>query len=182
MFSGKTEELLRRLRRAQIANQRVEIFKPQIDVRYNEVSVVSHDANAVPAIVAHASREIMDLVGEADVVCIDEVQFFDEAITEVCQHLASEGKRVIVSGLDMDYRGKPFGAMPSLLAVAEYITKLHAICVHCGSLATHSYRITADDETIVVGEKDKYEPRCRTCFSMGNVLDLPTHRPHPRRD
>ena len=182
MFSGKTEELLRRLRRAQIANQHVEIFKPSIDVRYDAVSVVSHDANAVPAIVARSSREILDMVNNADVVCIDEAQFFDDEITEVCQNLASDGVRVIISGLDMDYRGKPFGAMPNLLAVAEYITKLHAICVHCGSLATHSYRISTDTDTVVVGEKDKYEPRCRTCFSMGNVLDLPTHGKKMRRD
>lgn len=172
MFSGKTEELLRRLKRARIANQRVEIFKPTIDTRYDDVRVVSHDANSVLATPISSSEMLLDIDDSVEVVGIDEAQFFDANLTEVCQQLALRSKRVIVAGLDMDYQGKPFGPMPSLLAVAEYITKVHAICPHCGSLATHSYRLVAQDSTILLGEKDSYEPRCRTCYSMANILDF----------
>ena len=172
MFSGKTEELIRRLRRARIANQRVEIFKPIKDNRYDQSKVVSHDANSIHSTPVHSSSEIPAFLGDIHVVGIDEAQFFDLELPDICQDLALKGMRVIVSGLDMDFRGKPFGPMPGLLAVAEYITKLHAICPHCGNLATHSYRLSDEAETVVIGEKDKYEPRCRTCFEMGNILDF----------
>lgn len=170
MFSGKTEELLRRLKRAQIARQQVLTFKPQKDVRYADDAVVSHDDNYIKSISVEQSSDIIDLVKDETVVGIDEAQFFDENLSEVCQQLALKGKRVIVAGLDMDFKGQPFGPMPSLLAVAEYITKVHAICPHCGNLATHSYRLTNESETVLLGEKDKYEPRCRTCYAMGNIL------------
>lgn len=174
MFSGKTEELIRRLKRAKIANQKVEIFKPRIDTRYDSAKVVSHDENSILAIPVENSHKLIELSEGVSVIGIDEAQFFDMDLPDVCQHLALKGKRVIVAGLDMDYRGKPFGPMPNLLAVAEYITKVHAICQHCGNLATHSYRLTAEDETVVLGEKDRYEPRCRTCYHMGNILSLNT--------
>lgn len=172
MFSGKTEELLRRLKRAKIANQRVEIFKPRKDVRYDEEAVVSHDDNSIPSIPVGNSEEIFDFIEEINVVGIDEAQFFDDKLPSVCEKLALRGLRVIVAGLDMDFKGKPFGPIPSLLAKAEYITKVHAICPHCGNLATHSYRLTSETDTVVLGEKDKYEPRCRLCYNMGNILDL----------
>ena len=172
MFSGKTEELIRRLKRAKIANQRVEIFKPTIDTRYDDVKVVSHDANAVLARPIAQAELLLDISDDVEVVGIDEAQFFDAALTSVCQKLALRGKRVIIAGLDMDYLGKPFGPMPSLLAVAEYITKVHAICPHCGNLAVHSYRLVAQDCTVLLGEKESYEPRCRTCYDMGNILDF----------
>ncbi|MFZ4545392.1 MAG: thymidine kinase [Saprospiraceae bacterium] len=170
MFSGKTEELIRRLRRARIANQKVAIYKPAIDIRYDERRVVSHDDSAVDAFPVKHSSEILKLEADVTVVGIDEAQFFDLQLTDVCQELALRNVRVIVAGLDMDYRGMPFGPMPNLLAVAEYITKVHAICVHCGNLATHSYRLSADDALVMLGEKDRYEPRCRTCYSMGNIM------------
>jgi thymidine kinase len=172
MFSGKTEELIRRLRRARIANQTVEIFKPAKDNRYAEESVVSHDARMLESRLVNSSNEILELSHNIQVVGIDEAQIFDEELSEVCQTLALRGVRVIVSGLDMDFRGRPFGPMPTLLAMAEYVTKLHAICPHCGNLATHSYRLSDEEETVVVGEKDKYEPRCRVCYQMGNILDF----------
>lgn len=172
MFSGKTEELLRRLRRARIANQKVEIFKPRLDQRYDPTRVVSHDANSILATPVEHSTSLLDKTAEVSVVGIDEAQFFDLELTEVCQALALRGKRIIVAGLDMDFRGRPFGPMPHLLAVAEYITKVHAICPHCGSLATHSYRLTLEAETVVLGEKDRYEPRCRTCYHKGNILNF----------
>lgn len=174
MFSGKTEELIRRLKRAKIANQKVEIFKPKLDTRYAETKVVSHDANSILAIPIESSKKLMELTDSISVVGIDEAQFFDEDLPDVCQSLALRGKRVIIAGLDMDYKGRPFGPMPQLLAVAEYITKVHAICQHCGNLATHSYRLAADEKTVVLGEKDLYEPRCRTCYHMGNILNLQT--------
>ena len=161
MFSGKTEELIRRLKRARIANQKVEIFKPQLDKRYDEKKVVSHDANSIKAIPIEHSSILLELTENISVVGIDEAQFFDEQLPEICQALALKGKRIIVAGLDMDFRGRPFGPMPALLAVAEYITKVHAICPHCGNLATHSYRLTEEDDTVLLGEKDRYEPRCR---------------------
>ena len=146
MFSGKTEELIRRLKRAKFAHQRVEIFKPRIDVRYSEEEVVSHDANAIRSTPVEA-------------------QFFDESIVDVCRRLANNGVRVIVAGLDMDYTGKPFGPMPALMATAEYVTKVHAICVRCGNLAHHSHRLTSDEKQVMLGAQDSYEPICRHCFN-----------------
>jgi thymidine kinase len=174
MFSGKTEELIRRLKRAKIANQKVQIFKPRKDVRYDEEAVVSHDENSIPSISIENSEEIYHHIVDHTVIGIDEAQFFDNKLTEVCQKIAVRGTRVIVAGLDMDFKGNPFGPIPNLLAVSEYITKVHAICPHCGTLATHSYRLSQEKDTIVLGEKDKYEPRCRICYSMGNILDLKT--------
>jgi thymidine kinase len=164
MFSGKTEELIRRLRRAQIANQSVEIFKPAIDTRYDETAVVSHQGSSIPSRPVSSSQQIPLLVQGVDVVGIDEAQFFDDGIVEVCLNLANRGVRIIVAGLDMDFKGKPFGPMPALLANAEFVTKVHAICQKCGSLANYSYRKTVSDNTILLGEKDAYEPRCRNCF------------------
>jgi len=172
MFSGKTEELIRRLKRAKIANQKVEIFKPKIDTRYDEVKVVSHDANFILSTPIDHSVRLLTLSEEVTVVGIDEAQFFDEDLPQHCQELALRGIRVIIAGLDMDYKGRPFGPMPNLLAVAEYITKVHAICQHCGNLATHSYRNTVDPDTVLLGEQDVYEPRCRSCYQMGNILNL----------
>ena len=179
MFSGKTEELIRRLKRAKIANQRVEIFKPKVDTRYDEAKVVSHDANFILSTPVDHSSNLLDMVEGVNVVGIDEGQFFDMELPEVCQRLALRGIRVIVAGLDMDFRGQPFGPMPNLLAVAEYITKVHAICAHCGNLATHSYRLAREEDTVMIGEKDVYEPRCRTCYHMGNILDLRTSEEKP---
>lgn len=173
MFSGKTEELIRRLKRAKIAAQKVEVFKPCVDTRYDETAVVSHDTNSLLAQPVEHSSKILTISAETTVVGVDEAQFFDTDLVETCQQLALGGVRVIVAGLDMDYRGKPFGPMPGLLAVAEYVTKVHAICVHCGNLATHSYRLAHGDEVILLGEKEQYEPRCRNCYHMGNILRLP---------
>ncbi len=161
MFSGKTEELIRRLKRVKIANLKVEIFKPAIDVRYDETKVVSHDANAIQSTPIENSQTILLLSQDVDVVGIDEAQFFDDQIMHVCESLAMRGVRVIVAGLDMDYLGRPFGQMPNLLAIADYITKLHAICVQCGNIANVSYRKTSESGQVLVGEKDIYEPRCR---------------------
>jgi len=155
MFSGKTEELIRRLKRVRIAEQSVEIFKPARDTRYSVDEVVSHDARSIASRAVHHPSEILEVASHIDVIGIDEAQFFDESIKAVCEELALRGHRVIVAGLDMDFRGRPFGPMPELLAVAEYITKLHAICNHCGNLATHTYRLTTDAETVVLGEKDR---------------------------
>lgn len=163
MFSGKTEELIRRLKRARIANLKVEIFKPAIDVRYDETKVVSHDSNAIASTPIDNSQTILLMSQDVDVVGIDEAQFFDEEVVNVCETLALRGVRVIVAGLDMDYLGKPFGQMPNLLATADYITKLHAICVKCGSIANISYRKTAARGQVLLGEKETYEPRCRNC-------------------
>ena len=164
MFSGKTEELIRRLKRAKIARQNVEIFKPTVEVRYSEDSVVSHDENAIHSTPVDAASQIVLLVGRADVVGIDEGQFFDLDLVDVCQQLATSGKRVIVAGLDQDYLGRPFEPIPQLMAVAEHVTKLHAVCVVCGAPANHSQRITASEERVVIGAGDAYEPRCRYCF------------------
>ena len=174
MFSGKTEELIRRLKRAKIAGQKVEIFKPKIDTRYDDVKVVSHDSNSILSIPIDSAKKLLTLTDGVDVVGIDEAQFFGLELTEVCQHLAYKGKRIIIAGLDMDYKGEPFGPMPFLLAVSEYITKVHAICQQCGNLATHSYRLAADSEQVLLGEQDSYEARCRTCYQMGNILNLKT--------
>ncbi|HEX3024112.1 MAG TPA: thymidine kinase [Chitinophagaceae bacterium] len=170
MFSGKTEELIRRLKRVKIANLKVEIFKPAIDVRYDETKVVSHDANAIQSTPIENSQTILLLSQDVDVVGIDEAQFFDDQIINVCETLAMRGVRVIVAGLDMDYLGRPFGQMPNLLAIADYITKLHAICVQCGNIANVSYRKTAESGQVLVGEKDIYEPRCRVCAQKGNEV------------
>lgn len=163
MFSGKTEELIRRLKRVKIANLKVEIFKPAIDVRYDEVKIVSHDTNAIVSTPVDNSQTILLLAQEVDVVGIDEAQFFDDQVSNVCEQLAQKGIRVIVAGLDMDYLGNPFGQMPNLLAKADYITKLHAICVKCGNIANISYRKIAEGPQVLLGEKDVYEPRCRIC-------------------
>ncbi len=167
MFSGKTEELLRRLRRAKIAHLKVEIFKPAVDVRYDEVAVVSHDANSIHSTPIDNSQTILLLANDVDIVGIDEAQFFDDEIIHVCQTLALQGIRVIVAGLDMDYKGRPFGQMPKLLAVADFITKLHAICVKCGNLANISYRKTDEEVQVLLGEQEVYEPRCRKCYNEG---------------
>jgi thymidine kinase len=167
MFSGKTEELIRRINRAIIAQQEVKIFKPAIDVRYDYSKIVSHDKNAVNSFPINHSSEILERVGECKVVAIDEAQFFDNELTNICVKLANEGCRVIVSGLDMDYLGKPFGQMPDLMAVAEYVTKLHAICVQCGEVAMYSYRLALSEKQVLLGEKNEYEARCRKCFYRG---------------
>ncbi|TVQ82990.1 MAG: thymidine kinase [Bacteroidetes bacterium] len=164
MFSGKTEELIRRLKRAKIARQQVEIFKPAIDLRYDEEKVVSHDANEIMSTPVPSSSNILLLANNVDVVGIDEAQFFDAELPNVCSQLANQGIRVIVAGLDMDFKGKPFGPIPNLLAVAEYITKVHAICVKCGSLAHFSHRTIVSEKLVVLGEKESYEPLCRSCY------------------
>ena len=165
MFSGKTEELIRRLRRAQFAKQRVEIFKPALDVRYHDVDVVSHDSNSIRSTPVESSQSILLLSTDVEVVGIDEAQFFDMELVNVCNELANQGLRVIVAGLDMDYRGFPFGPVPALLATAEYVTKVHAICMRCGNLANHSHRIDASKSSLVLlGETDSYTPLCRDCF------------------
>jgi len=163
MFSGKTEELIRRLKRVKIANLNVEIFKPKIDTRYDETKIVSHDTNFINSTPVENSAAILLLAKDVDVVGIDEAQFFDEGIIDVCEQLAFRGIRVIVAGLDMDYMGQPFGQMPNLLAVADYIDKLHAICMECGNIAHVSYRKTSHSGQVLLGEKDIYEPRCRIC-------------------
>lgn len=163
MFSGKTEELIRRLKRVKIANLKVEIFKPSIDVRYDVQKIVSHDTNAIHSTPVDSSQNILLLAQDVDVVGIDEAQFFDAEIANVCEQLAQKGIRVIVAGLDMDYLGNPFGQMPNLLAKADYITKLHAICQVCGNIANISYRKVKAGGQVLLGEKDVYEPRCRIC-------------------
>lgn len=165
MFSGKTEELIRRLKRAKIAQQKVEIFKPQVDVRFDEVNIVSHDANFIHSTPVPVSSNILLLTQNVDVIGIDEAQFFDDELPTVCTTLANNGLRVIVAGLDMDFLGKPFGPMPKLLAIGDYVTKVHAICMHCGDLAHHSFRTVANNSLIVLGEKESYIPLCRSCFN-----------------
>ena len=164
MFSGKTEELIRRLRRAEIARQKVEIFKPSIDIRYSTTDVVSHDENTIRSTAVDNSATILLLAGNVDVVGIDEAQFFDVGLIDVCNKLSDMGIRVIVAGLDMDFRGKPFGPMPGLMASAEYVTKVHAICMRCGNLAHFSHRLTDAEKLVVLGEKGAYEPLCRECY------------------
>jgi thymidine kinase len=165
MFSGKTEEIIRRLTRAEIARQRVEIFKPAIDVRYHVQDIVSHNSqNRIRSIPVEGSSSILLLAGDAQVVGVDEAQFFDDGLPQVAEHLAGRGIRVIIAGLDMDFTGAPFGPMPQLLAKAEYITKLHAICARCSGLASYSYRKSDAGEQILLGEQDVYEARCRSCF------------------
>ena len=167
MFSGKTEELIRRLTRARIARQHVEIFKPAVDTRYHSEDVVSHNAVRIRSTPVAVASEILLLAAGSDVVGIDEGQFFDSALVEVCQQLANNGTRVIVAGLDMDYLGRPFGPMPALLATAEFVTKVHAVCVCCGEIASYSYRIVASENQVLLGETDSYEARCRPCFLDG---------------
>ena len=164
MFSGKTEELIRRMKRAQFAKQKVEIFKPAIDVRYSELDVVSHDHNAIPSTPVDSSQNILLLADDIDVVGIDEAQFFDMGIVDVCTQLAERGIRVICAGLDMDYKGVPFGPMPALMAVAEDVYKTHAICVQCGDLAWVSHRLVQNDKRVLLGETESYEPLCRNCY------------------
>lgn len=171
MFSGKTEELIRRLKRAKIANQKVEIFKPAIDVRYDEIKIVSHDENAILSTPIDNSQTILLMAQGVDVVGIDEAQFFDAEIANVCDELALRGIRVIVAGLDMDFMAKPFGQMPALMAKADYVTKLHAICMKCGNIANYSYRIIPNEAQIMLGAKNAYEPRCRICFTLDGSLE-----------
>ncbi|MBC6997821.1 MULTISPECIES: thymidine kinase [Bacteroidota] len=164
MFSGKTEELIRRLKRAQFAKQKVEIFKPMVDIRYDEEKVVSHDANEIPSTPVPAAANIRILGDTCDVVGIDEAQFFDDEIVTVCNDLANRGVRVVVAGLDMDFKGNPFGPMPALMATAEYVTKVHAICTRTGNLANYSYRKSANDNLVLLGETEEYEPLSRAAF------------------
>ena len=178
MFSGKTEELIRRLRRAKIAQLKVEIFKPSIDQRYDEVNIVSHDSNAIHSTPVPASTNILLLSHDVDVVGIDEAQFFDDQLPYVCETLANSGTRVIIAGLDMDYMGKPFGPIPHLLASADYITKVHAICMHCGDLATHSHRLVPDNSLVLLGEKESYLPLCRGCYVKQHVKESPDRKMH----
>ena len=165
MFSGKTEELIRRMRRAKFARQKVEIYKPVIDTRYSKEDVVSHDHNVITSTPVDSSSAILLFSGDIDVVGIDEAQFFDDGLADVCNQLANRGVRVIVAGLDMDYRGKPFGPIPSLLAIADEVTKVHAICVRCGNLAYISHRLVHNDKRVLLGEKDEYQPLCRDCYN-----------------
>ena len=167
MFTGKTEELIRRLKRAIIAKQKVEIFKPSIDTRYDENDVVSHNSNSIASTPVTNAQSILLLSNDIDVVGIDEAQFFDDQLPQVCQVLANKGIRVIIAGLDMDFKGQPFGTMPALLAMAEYVTKVNAICMKCGGIASHSFRLINEDATVLLGEKESYEPRCRKCFNEG---------------
>jgi len=168
MFSGKTEELIRRLRRAEIARQKVEIFKPSIDTRYSATEVVSHDEKTIRSTAVDNSATILLLTGEVDVVGIDEAQFFDMGLSEVCNRLADMGIRVIVAGLDMDFRGLPFGPVPGLMACAEDVTKLHAVCMRCGGLAQYSHRLSGAEKLVILGEKETYEPLCRECYNDSN--------------
>ncbi|WP_010601766.1 thymidine kinase [Pedobacter agri] len=165
--SGKTEELIRRLKRAQIAKLNVEIFKPRTDTRYHESAVVSHDLNSINSTPVDSASAILLLGTNTQVVGIDEAQFFDNELPEVCNKLAMKGIRVIVAGLDMDFTGKPFGPMPALMAIAEHVTKVNAVCVCCGNPALYSYRTVADENTVLLGEKESYEPRCRACYNIG---------------
>ncbi len=170
MFSGKTEELLRRLRRAKIARQKVEIFKPAIDIRYSQEEVVSHDKNSILSTPVEHSSNILLLSSEVEVVGIDEAQFFDKGLVDVCQQLADQGIRVIIAGLDMDFKRVPFGPMPDLCAIADDVTKVHAICVRCGTLANYSHRIVAGEKQVMLGEIQEYQPLCRVCY-IGEVKD-----------
>ena len=169
MFSGKTEELIRRLKRAKIAKQKVEIFKPAIDVRFSQTEVVSHDENSINSTPVENSANILLLTGNVDVIGIDEAQFFDKGLVEVATKLANMGIRVIAAGLDMDFKGKPFGPIPDLMAVADHITKVHAICVKCGNIAQFSHRLSEKEQVVLLGEKDVYEPLCRGCFREINL-------------
>ncbi|KXB74164.1 thymidine kinase [Prevotella amnii] len=171
MFSGKTEELIRRMKRAKFAKQRVEIFKPAIDVRYSEEEVVSHDHNSILSTPIGSSESILLLASDIDVVGIDEAQFFDQGLVEVCNTLAKNGMRVIIAGLDMDYKGVPFGPIPALCAIADDVTKVHAICVKCGALAYLSHRLVANEHRVLLGEQGEYEPLCRDCYNKAILAD-----------
>lgn len=171
MFSGKTEELIRRLRRAKFAKQRVEIFKPALDTRYSEIEVVSHDRNSIMSTPVDSSSSILLLSSDIDVVGIDEAQFFDDGLVQVCNELANKGIRVIVAGLDMDFKGVPFGPIPALCAIADEVTKVHAICVRCGSLAYVSHRLVANEKRVMLGEQAEYEPLCRECYRKALAED-----------
>ena len=164
MFSGKTEELIRRLKRAKFAKQKVEMFKPSIDTRYSDEEVVSHDRHSIPSTPIDSSASILLLSSDIDVVGIDEAQFFDEGLIDVCNELANRGVRIIVAGLDMDFKGKPFGPIPALCAIADEVTKVHAICVKCGALAYVSHRLVSEDRRVLLGEQSEYEPLCRECY------------------
>jgi thymidine kinase len=165
MFSGKTEELIRRLKRAKLANQNVKIFKPSTDTRYSKNEIVSHDATSIVSTSVTLAKEILDLSPDIEVIGIDEAQFFDNGLIDVCKALANRGCRVIVAGLDMDFKGNPFGPMPQLMATAEYVTKLQAVCVHCGNPALYSHRKPDDDNQVLLGEQQIYEPLCRVCYN-----------------
>ncbi|MDA9886006.1 thymidine kinase [Flavobacteriaceae bacterium] len=179
MFSGKTEELIRRLKRAQIAKQKVEIFKPKVDNRYDDELVTSHDQNQIRSTPVPAAANIPLLVNDCEVVGIDEAQFFDDEIVQVCNDLANQGKRVIVAGLDMDFKGNPFGPMPALMATAEYVTKVHAVCTKTGNLAQYSFRKSPDDSLVVLGEKEAYEPLSRAAFFKLNNQKSAVNNIHP---
>lgn len=168
MFSGKTEELIRRLKRAQFAKMKVEIFKPMIDTRYDNVKIVSHNENSIHSTPLSSSSNMLILAQGVEVVGIDEAQFFDTELPNVCRQLAERGTRVIIAGLDMDFAGNPFGPMPNLLAIADYVTKVHAICMRCGDIAVFSYRLSSSSDVVLLGEKEAYEPRCRACFIEGS--------------
>ena len=171
MFSGKTEELIRRLRRAQFANQVIAIFKPAVDNRYSDVEVVSHDFHKISSTPIQDPKKMLEVGPDVEVVGVDEAQFFDESLVDVCQQLANRGIRVIVAGLDTDYLGLPFGPMPRLMAVAEDVQKVHAICVKCGNLANHSHRLSKSKDLVLLGEKDVYEPLCRECYNRAIAED-----------
>lgn len=171
MFSGKTEELIRRLKRARFANQKIEIFKPEVDTRYSDMDVVSHDLHSIPCTPVKDPVKMLEAADDTQVVGIDEAQFFDESLVNVAQELANRGKRVIIAGLDTDYKGKPFGPIPALMAVAEDVQKVHAICVKCGNLANHSHRLTKSHKLVVLGEKDVYEPLCRQCYNEATAAE-----------
>ena len=172
MFSGKTEELIRRMKRAKFAKQKVEIFKPSLDTRYSDEDVVSHDKNTIRSTPIDSSGAILLLASDIDVVGIDEAQFFDDGLVEVCNQLANNGVRVIVAGLDMDYKGIPFGPIPALCAIADEVTKVHAICVKCGALADVSHRLIHNDKRVLLGEKDEYEPLCRECYQRSIDIEM----------
>ncbi|HEX8018827.1 thymidine kinase [Mucilaginibacter sp.] len=165
MFSGKTEELIRRLNRARIAKLKVEIFSPKADTRYGEEAIISHNANKITSTPVDSASAILLLASDAHVIGVDEAQFFDDELPEVCTVLANRGVRVIVAGLDMDFKGRPFGSMPNIMAIAESVTKLQAVCVRCGNPAQYSYRLVHDNSKILLGEKESYEPRCRACYN-----------------
>ncbi|MGM9769239.1 MAG: thymidine kinase [Candidatus Cryptobacteroides sp.] len=171
MFSGKTEELIRRLKRAQFANQKIEIFKPEVDTRYSDMDVVSHDLHSIPCTPVKDPARMLETAEDTQVIGIDEAQFFDDSLINVAQELANRGKRVIIAGLDTDFKGKPFGPIPALMAVAEDVQKVHAICVKCGNLANHSHRLTKSHKLVVLGEKDVYEPLCRQCYNKAMAAE-----------
>jgi len=171
MFSGKTEELIRRIKRAMISKQKTVIYKASVDIRYDEQKVVSHDDNSILSIPASSSVEIWEKTTDEKIIGIDEAQFFDDNLPKVCNDLANKGKRVIIAGLDMDFKGRPFGPIPTIMAHAEYVTKVHAICMNCGSLAQFSHRISEGDDLVILGETDKYEPLCRSCYVLAENAD-----------